>query len=233
MDEKNLNPLSAGLPDASKTSQMDERPELKPMVSNPTVLKKRSFLSQAAEAIFSEDSQTIGGYIVKDVLIPAVRDTLYDMVTGALNIALYSSPKAGRSRGRKAGNGSVVNYGGYYSGSVNNDRTTPRRYDLPDKYRTNMDIYRIHLEDEVDEDGRVIKADQVGYRIRDELLSYFETYHILSVQDLATTFRIGNVPATMTRFGWEDSWYAPSNMAVVREHGEWYFKMNEKARQLS
>ena len=175
MDERDLNPLSAGLPDASKSSQTEQRPELKPMVSNTTILKKRSFLSRAAEAIFSEDSQTIGGYIVKDVLIPAVRDTLYDMVTGAMNIALYSSPKAGRGHSRKGGNGSVVNYGGYYSGSVSNDRTTPRKYDLPDKYRTNMDIYRIHLEDEVDEDGRIIKADQVGYRIRDELLSYFET----------------------------------------------------------
>jgi hypothetical protein len=230
MDERDLNPLAANLPDASKTSQISQ-PQIQPMVSKPTVLKKRSFFDRAKDAIFFEDSKTIGGYVLRDILLPAIRDTFYDIVTGGLSMALYNMPKAA---GKKYKTGSVVNYGGYYSGAISNDRTTPKRYDRPDKYRTNMDIYNIRLEDDVDKDGRIIRADQVGYRVRDELLSYFETYHILSVQDLATAFRIGNIPATMTRFGWEDSWYAPSSMAVVYDPGdrEWYFRMNAQARQL-
>ena len=222
MDEKDLNPLSVGLPDASiikpqaqMNNEVINEQRVKPVVSQPTVLRKKPWWRRAKESIFFEDGKDIGGYILTDVILPAVRDTIYDMVTGGISMALYSTPKAGRGRGKR--NGQIVSYDGYYS----NDKTRPR-FERADKYRTQLDIYNIPLEDDP-ETGR--RASDVGYGALEELGECMRIYNFVRVQDLADALNIGNIPSTMCNWGWDDI----SNARIELDHGQWYFRMHSKA----
>lgn len=223
MDERDLNPLSAKLPDASMVKAPEkkaEEPRIKPVTSQQTSLKKKPWYKRAGESIFFEDTSTIGGYILRDVVIPAIRDTIYDMVTGGLSMALYSTPKASKAA-RRNGGGSIVNYGGYYSG----DRTKPKQQERVDKYRTQLDIYNILLEDDPDS-GR--RADQVGYAAMEEIQECVNRYGFVTIQDLAVALNIGNIPSTMAAWGWTDV----SAARVELDRGNWYFRIHSKAQQL-
>lgn len=223
MDERDLNPLSAQLPDASLVKAPEkkiEEPRVKPVTSQTTALKKKPWYKRAGESIFFEDTSTIGGYIMRDVVIPAIRDTIYDMVTGGLSMALYSTPKATKANRRNA-SGSIINYGGYYS----NDKTKPRNDTRVDKYRTQFDIYNILLEDDPDSGKR---ADQVGYAAMEEIQECVDRYGFVTVQDLAVALNIGNIPSTMAVWGWKDV----STARVELDRGNWYFRMHAKAQPL-
>ena len=224
MDTRDLNPLSAQLPDASITKDPPakvEEPRVKPVTSQQTELRKKAWYKRAAESIFFEDSQTIGGYIMKDVVLPAIRDTIYDVITGGLGMALYSNPKAGKANRASRAGGSLVNYGSYYS----NEKTKPKALERPDKYRTQMDIYNILLEDDPDS-GR--RADQVGYAALEEIIECVNRYGFVTVQDLAVALNIGNIPSTMAVWGWKDV----SSARVELDRGNWYFRMHAKAQPL-
>jgi len=51
-----------------------------------------------ADMFMGEDTDSVIGYILKDVLIPAAKSALYDMVTGGMEMRLYGQRKSTRSR---------------------------------------------------------------------------------------------------------------------------------------
>ena len=220
MDDRQLNPLASNLPNASiigGTQKKEERPPLEPVVSTPAVLRKKPWYQRAGETIFSEDTNTIGGYILKDVIIPAIRDTLYDIVTGGLSMALYSTPKAGRG-GKRPSNSGYVSYGSYYAG---NDKTKPKPIERADKYRTQLDIYNITLPSDFPDNPADKSAANIGYAALEQLGDRIDIYGVATVQDLYDTLRIGSAPSTMSNWGWNDI----STAKVEFDRGEWVLRM--------
>ena len=63
-----------------KTS--NERPEIKPVVKNEVKVKKND-LRRFAGAIISEEAHNVKNYILMDVIIPAIRNTIVDIITGS------------------------------------------------------------------------------------------------------------------------------------------------------
>lgn len=79
------------------------------------VKKKKNFLDNFAETFFGDDAHSVAMYVLHDVLIPAAKETLSDMVSGGIEMLLF-----GRTRGTgRSKSGSYVSYGSYYK---NRDR---------------------------------------------------------------------------------------------------------------
>lgn len=206
MDASEFNSLSKQFPSNSvmKNDEVRKRPE--PIVDKPIELRKKSFWTRTKEAIFLDDSGSIGGYIIKDIIVPTIRDTIYDIVTGGLSMALYSTPKATRGR-RNSNNGPYISYADYY----NDGRTAPRKT-IPqaDKYRTQFDIRNIP-----------VPSSDIGHLALDELGERMRRYGNASVQDLFDILSIGSAPATMVNYGWNDI----SSATVEFIRGEWLLRM--------
>lgn len=105
------------------------KPTVKPVAQGK--VKQKGLGEKAAEAFFSEDTKTVGNYIIWDVIIPGLKNAVMDVIEMAL---FGSSNRSSRRRGS-----SHVSYQSYYDsdsrsrssrGVERNDRTS--RYDFSD-----------------------------------------------------------------------------------------------------
>lgn len=70
-----------------------------PVVSGKVIKKQRSFGQKLSETFFGDDARSVGDYILHDVLIPAMKSTLSDMVGGGIEMLLFGEKKSSsRSR---------------------------------------------------------------------------------------------------------------------------------------
>lgn len=100
--------------DKSSYSSMDkakgERPkEIKRITTGK---KKRNFLRSLSENFLGDTGQSVGEYILFDVLIPAAKSTISDIVTNGIEMILYGEPRRNKRGGTKA---SYVSYSDYYN----------------------------------------------------------------------------------------------------------------------
>lgn len=97
-----------------KKEEKEER-TVKKVIKGTASLKKPSFGKKIAEAFTGDESQGVMNYILYDILIPAAKSMLYDMVTGGMEMKLFGTSNGRNSRSRSSGkNGSYVSYDNYY-----------------------------------------------------------------------------------------------------------------------
>lgn len=86
-----------------KEYSSDNIPEDKkvvPVVSGKVIRQKRTFGQKVSETFFGDDTKTVGDYILHDILIPAMKSTLSDMVGGGIEMLLFGERRS--SSGRSA-----------------------------------------------------------------------------------------------------------------------------------
>ena len=114
-------------PKSSLTVVEEEPKKVEQIVSSPVRTKKKSFWNKIQDEFISEDGKTVGDYILKDVLVPAIKKTLSDMVTNGVDMMLFGGSKGNSS----SVPGSRVSYRSYYdtnqrnSGGYSRVRTQP------------------------------------------------------------------------------------------------------------
>ena len=142
-----------------------ERKRVEKVVTGKVRTKKKSEISKLKDTFISEDVSNVKSYIVMDVLIPAAKKAISDIVRDGIDMILY-----GDTRGRRGGSSSGASYVSYRSYS-DRDRRDDRRESS--RTRVGYDYDDIILESRVE-------AEEVLQRM-DELI---ETYGIVSVADL-------------------------------------------------
>lgn len=89
------------------------RKKLAPVVKGKVIKQKKSMWRRFKESIIGDDTRSVGDYMIHDVLIPAFKSTLSDMVGGGIEMLLFGErrgrPNTVRDRGR-----TYVSYGNYY-----------------------------------------------------------------------------------------------------------------------
>ena len=95
--------------------------------------KKKSEVKKFADVFIAEDITSVKDYIVNDVLIPAAKKAISDIITNGIDMILYGEAKG---RDRRRDGGSRVSYTKYYERDRDRDydRTRTRRsvYDYDD-----------------------------------------------------------------------------------------------------
>ncbi len=149
-------------------------------ISGSAKIKKKSGFHKLAGALISEDAENVKSYILMDVLAPAIKKAVSDIVTGGIDMLLYG--ETGHTK--KSSAASKVSYRSYY------DRANERRDYSPRRSRTGYDYDDIIL------DSRG-EAEDVLSRM-DELI---DVYGLVSVADFYDLVGItGNY--TDNKYGW-------------------------------
>lgn len=154
----------------------------------PRALRKKKTLAQTiASTLVGNDSQDVGSYVLHDVLIPAAKNTISEMITTGLEMLLFGEA---RSKPRDRDRGSTrVSYGKYYKDRDERpQRALPRR-NLRDKF----DLSEIFFKD-----GR--DADDVLASLIDTL----EQYEEVSVADYFDLAGISGAGWAHQKYGWTD-----------------------------
>lgn len=148
------------------------------VVTGKVITKKKSGLRKFTDDFISEDAKNVKSYIFGEVLIPAIKKAISDIVTDGIDMILYGGPRGGSRRS----SADKVSYRNYY------DRGPTRS--------TVSDRYSAYSYDDVILNSRG-EAEDVLARM-DELM---ETYGLVRVADLYDLVGITG-SYTDNKYGW-------------------------------
>ena len=183
--------------DVKRTAPTDEK-KIQKRVSKPAKTKKKGELRKIAEEFIVDDVKNIKTYVITDVLIPTIKDTIWDILTNTLDMFLFNGTKDHRKHGKSS---PKISYRDYYDSK--NDRG--RNYEIRDRFDY----------DELEFDSRG-EADAV----LTGMLETIDQYGVVSVADMYDMADV-TAPYTGNRYGWTSL----RNAEVVRVRNAYIIKL--------
>jgi len=182
-------------------------------------IRKKTLIDKAAEAFTPADRQSVGEFLVKEVIIPNAKDLIFSIVSNGLSMWLWDDARGGsgyRPRSGIIGQVGNIPYNRMFQGSgkkpsEQNVRTAQRVstvYQLTEDITyANMQMARTVLDElifVIQQQGFVTVGDM--YEIADKVTYQFTGDHLEY-----------SVPFTAHSYGWTDlSTIRPKNI-----HGRW------------
>lgn len=173
----------------------NEEVKMKKIVDKPPVVKKKGFGTKFKEVFFANSADNIGNYILHDIVIPVAKSTVADIITNAVDMALWEDGGSSRRRTSKSSPNEVVSYSSYYTGgksAMNKPRSSTRK----------MTSEIIWFEDR-----------REAINVRNELIDSVKRYSSLSV---ANFHEMLDIPTNSSeyKFGW--TYLDENNCQVMR-----------------
>lgn len=158
--------------------EKEREKKIEKVVKGKVITKKKSKIGSFAGQIISEDANSAGGYVMGEVIIPALKKTISDIVTNGIDIILYGE-SGGRNRRSTA------------------DRVSYSSYS--DRDRRPSQVNRIgtgYSYDDIILDSRAEAMDVLS-----RMEEIIDTYKVVSVADLYDLVGVrGNY--TDNKYGW-------------------------------
>jgi len=105
--------------------EKEEPKKVNKIVSGSVVQRKKSLGKRMVETFVGEDIVNVKSYVIHDVLIPAAKNALTDMVQGGIEMLLFGGKKSDRSKRDKGR--SYVSYNNYSKQEPRRDQSNRNR----------------------------------------------------------------------------------------------------------
>lgn len=160
-----------------KQSEQTKKKNVQKVVKGKVKTKSKSGLHQIANEFISEDAGNVKQYIILDVLLPAAKKAISEVVTNGIDMLLYGETGVSKKK-----NGPTVSYHTPYS-SYKKDRDQPR-------YRSRYDFKDIILDTRREADEVLVAMEEI-----------LENYDVVTVNDY---YDLCGVTGKFTddRYGW-------------------------------
>ena len=199
MSEPVYTPNSHKYKEQQKNGAPEEK-RVQQVVKGP-VKTKTNEVRKLADIFISEDIANVKSYIFMDVLVPAIKKAIYDIVTNGIDMFLYG----GSGKNKSGSSGAKVSYRNYYDqknnsgyrGSENNKSNNA--FDYEDIIFTNR--------------GEAEAAKQ-------QMEDIVAKYGFVTVNDLYEMTPL-SAPYTSQKYGWMNV----SNVEVVRVRDGYVLKL--------
>lgn len=148
-------------------------------VVNGKVKTKTNEKRKLANIFISEDAANVKSYVFMDVLVPAIKKAISDIVTDGIDMILYGGNHSGKHK-----SGNKVSYRSYYD-----DKRDDRR-DSNYRPRSRFDY-----------DDLVFDSRGEAEAVREQMVDVIETYGFVTVADM---YDMADIPApyTSSKYGW-------------------------------
>lgn len=169
----------------SATQVASSKKVVNKVVTNAATVKKKNEIQKFTDVFISEDVENVKEYIVGDVLIPAIKKTISDIVKTGIDMLMY-----GETRPQSSKNQSRVQYQNYWD----------RQNRVDDRNRSSNGISRTGL------NYNNITYSTLGdaVAVLNELDALIQEYGVASIADL---YSASNVPYTnymYNEYGWKN-----------------------------
>lgn len=198
MTDSMYKPNSNRYKEEQKQKEQEREKKVEKVVTGAVTTRKKSGVRKIAEEFISEDAKNIKSYVFGEVLIPAIKKAISDIVTDGIDMILYGGSKPGHKRSTA----DRVSYRNYY------DRDTRTR-------DTRTTSYSGYSYDDIILSNRG-EAEEVLERM-DELM---EAYGLVRVADLYDLVGITG-QYTDNKYGWTNI----RNAEIVRVRDGYMIKM--------
>lgn len=133
------------------------------------------------DIFISEDAANVKSYIFMDVLVPAIKKAISDIVTDGIDMILYGGSGGGR---KKSSSGNKVSYRSYYD----DRRDDHKGYSYRDRNRFDYDDIEFDYRGDAE-------------AVRSEMMDCIERYGLVTVADMYDMAG-QTAPYTSSKFGW-------------------------------
>ena len=162
----------------SQKESVKEKKKVNKVIKGKVKTKKKSEMRKAVDNFISEDVSNIKTYIVQDVIIPTIKDTIWNAITNSLEMVLFPG-------GKKRSRGSKISYTNYYDRDRRDDRRS-----VSSRAVSRFDYDDIIFESRGEADAVLVQMEEV-----------IDCYDAVSVSDLYDM--VGETaPHTANRYGW-------------------------------
>ena len=183
-------PNSYKYKEQQKTLTSDKK--IEKVVKGTVKTRKRNGVTKLKDVFVNEDAKNVKSYIFSDVLVPAIKKLLYDIVNDGASMLLFGNT----SSGRKKTIGSNVSYRQFYDSKVEDRRpVSSSRFDYED----------LIFESRGEAEAALSKMDEV-----------IDVYGTVSVADLYDMCDL-TAPYTSNRYGWSN--IQTAEVARLRDGG--------------
>lgn len=160
MENRVYTPNSNKYKEQQREAAKNEK-KINKVVKGAVKVKKKSGVSKLTDVFISEDVSNVKSYVLSDVVIPAIKNLILDVITDSANMIF-----GGSARRKSNLPASKVSYGSFFNSSRNDRRAAehsikPRySYDTItfDTRNDAMEVLSV-LEDALDRYGQVTVAD--------------------------------------------------------------------------
>ena len=162
-------------PNSNKYKEEHKEKSVKKVV-NGKVKTKKNEGRKLMNMFISEDAKNVKSYIVLDVLVPAIKKAILDIVTDGADMILY-----GGSHGGKRKSGNKVSYRSYYD-----DKKDDKDYRSKGRF---------------DYDDLVFDSRSECEAVRKQMVEIIDQYGFVTVADM---YDMADLPApyTSSKYGW-------------------------------
>lgn len=162
-------------PNSNKYKEEHKEKTVKKVV-NGKVKTKKNEGRKLMNMFISEDAKDVKSYIVLDVLVPAIKKAILDIVTDGADMILY-----GGSHGGKRKSGNKVSYRSYYD-----DKKDDKDYRSKGRF---------------DYDDLVFDSRSECEAVREQMVEIIDQYGFVTVADM---YDMADLPApyTSSKYGW-------------------------------
>ena len=166
--------------------------KIEKVVKGTVKTRKRNGVTKLKDVFVNEDAKNVKSYIFSDVLVPAIKKLLYDIVNDGASMLLFGNTSAGR----KKTIGPNVSYRQFYDSKVEDRRpVSSSRFDYED----------LIFESRGEAEAALSKMDEV-----------IDVYGTVSVADLYDMCDL-TAPYTSNRYGWSN--IQTAEVARLRDGG--------------
>lgn len=183
MSEPTYTPNSHKYKEEQKTAASEEKRVTK-VVKGP-VKTKTNEARKLADIFISEDISNVKNYIFMDVLVPAIKKAIYDIVTNGIDMFLYG----GSGKGKTNPNGAKVSYRNYYE---RKDTNSGYRGSENTKSRNGFEY-----------DDIIFSNRGEAENVKQQMQDVIGRYGVVTVADLYDMADL-TAPYTSQKYGWMD-----------------------------
>lgn len=189
---------------SNKSKSPEERPEVQRVTTSDVIRRKKPLGKRIGEAFSGDDARSVGSYILMDVLIPATKDLIVDVVIQSVQRSLYGSSRPVRN-GSSNGGGHVP-YNRYSNARTTSSSSGRPPWGREEPRRMSRQSKSNHNFDEI-----VIQSRIEAESIIDSLRLLIDKYEVATVTDF---YKCVGITSDFTDNDW--GWYDLSGAAVVR-----------------
>ena len=152
------------------------------VISGNVTTRRKPLSKKFADVFLSSDMENVKSYILFDVIIPGIKDAIFDTIS----VMLYGDARS--SSAKRSGNQTYVSYSGFSSSKSKTKQQSVR----PRRDRTVTDIQDI-----------IFETRGEAEEVLGNLVDFIVDYGVASVADLYDLVGITG-PFTDNKYGWTD-----------------------------
>ena len=202
MAEVNINDLKPNSHQYHEETAAREERRVEKVVQGTATKKKKSLARRFVDIFLSEDVSDVKTYIIYDVVVPAIKENVADVINSAVGMLFFGETRRRRSgRSQSTGGVTKVNYGGYFNGGSQSERMpTYRHSNVPSRV-----------------DDLTVETRGDAELVLDQMMEILDQYDQVTVSDYYDLMGV-STSFTDNKYGWKDL----RNARVVRAGRDGY-----------